>query len=160
MRRDGGGRRRRARQGKDDKGTQSLGTRAAPSHRRTFREAVRGALRGGVRRSWPRTPGPGEGVTVRAAVHAPHHGVAGVCHTSGPSRRPGRRLTGARATVALPNGAGDPGEHLVDPRAEGTSDGCADRDTVPLDVAARAVGHFIEHGTRPADMTVQDDRGE
>ncbi|MFE7095003.1 hypothetical protein [Streptomyces erythrochromogenes] len=99
---------------------------------------------------------------MRAAVHAPHHGVAGVCHTSGPSPRPGRRLTGALATVALLNGAGDPGEHLVDLRAEGTSDGCADRDTVhtvPLDATARAVGHLIDHGTWPAGVTFEDDRG-
>ncbi|MFJ9548195.1 hypothetical protein [Streptomyces erythrochromogenes] len=77
---------------------------------------------------------------------------------------------GERAMVALLNGEGDPGEHLVDPRAEGTSDGYplpngqvdshACRDTVPFDVAARAAGHFIEHGTWPADVTVEDDRGE
>ncbi|WP_405452268.1 hypothetical protein [Streptomyces erythrochromogenes] len=30
---------------------------------------------------------------------------------------------GERAMVALLNGEGDPGEHLVDPRAEGTSEG-------------------------------------
>ncbi|THA86553.1 hypothetical protein [Streptomyces sp. A0592] len=76
---------------------------------------------------------------------------------------------GERAMVALLNGEGDPGEHLVDPRAEGTSggyplpngqvDGYADRDTVPFDVATRAVGYFIDHGTWPAEVTVEDDRG-
>ncbi|MEV6683539.1 hypothetical protein AB0N09_42875 [Streptomyces erythrochromogenes] len=76
---------------------------------------------------------------------------------------------GERAMVVLLTGAGDPGEHLVDPRARGTSDGYAlsngqvdshaDRDTVPFDVAARAVGYFIEYGTWPADVAVEDDRG-
>ncbi|MGW8777097.1 Imm1 family immunity protein [Streptomyces sp. NPDC055796] len=75
---------------------------------------------------------------------------------------------GERAMVVLLDGEGDPGEHLVDPRGEGSSggyllsngqvDSYADRDTVAFDVAGRAVAHFIEHGTWPAEVTVEDDR--
>lgn len=75
---------------------------------------------------------------------------------------------GERAMVVLLDGEGAPGEHLVDPRGEGSSGGSggyllsngqvdryADRDTVPFDVAGRAVAHFIEHGTWPAEVTVE-----
>ncbi|GAA1961061.1 hypothetical protein [Kitasatospora viridis] len=75
---------------------------------------------------------------------------------------------GERAMVTLMHGAGDPGEHLIDPGAEGSSDGYllsngqsdtyADRDTVPFGVAARAVAHVIDHGGWPEDVTVEDDR--
>lgn len=66
---------------------------------------------------------------------------------------------GERAMVMLVDAEGGPGEHLVDPRGEGSSggfvlsngqaDSCADRDTVPFDVAGHAVAHFIEHGSWP-----------
>lgn len=72
--------------------------------------------------------------------------------------------------VVLLDGEGDPGEHLVDPRGEGSSGGCllsngqadtyADRDTVAFDVAGHAVAYFIEHGTWPAEVTVEGDCGE
>ncbi|MFK0049426.1 hypothetical protein ACIQU4_36095 [Streptomyces sp. NPDC090741] len=77
---------------------------------------------------------------------------------------------GERAMVVLLDGEDGPGEHLVDPRAEGSSggyllsngqvDGYADRDTVAFDVAGHAVAHMIEHGTWPAEVTVEcDPRG-
>ncbi|MGW2036803.1 hypothetical protein [Streptomyces virginiae] len=69
---------------------------------------------------------------------------------------------GDRAMVVLLDGEGDPGEHLVDPHAEGSSggyvlaggqvDSYADRDTVAFDVAGRAVAYVIEHGTWPASV--------
>lgn len=71
---------------------------------------------------------------------------------------------GERARVALVDGAGGPGEHLVDPRAEGTSGGYPsssgridtypDEETVPFPLACRAVEHFIEHDAWPYDVTV------
>lgn len=71
---------------------------------------------------------------------------------------------GERAMVALVDGAGDPGEHLVDPRGEGTSGGYllsngqidtySDRETVPFPLACQAVEHFIEHGAWPHGVTV------
>ncbi|WP_371677472.1 hypothetical protein [Streptomyces sp. NBC_01276] len=71
---------------------------------------------------------------------------------------------GERAMVALVDGEGDPGEHLVDPRAEGVSGGYllsngqidtySDRETVPFPVACRAVEHFIEHDAWPHDVVV------
>ncbi|MFE2163751.1 hypothetical protein ACFXB3_01500 [Streptomyces sp. NPDC059447] len=77
---------------------------------------------------------------------------------------------GERAMVVLLDGDGDPGEHLVDPRCEGSSDGYvlsngqvdryADRDTVAFDVAGRSVAYFIEHGTWPAGVTAEGERGE
>ncbi len=75
---------------------------------------------------------------------------------------------GERAMVALLDGPGDPGEHLVDPKSTGNSGGYAmhngqidtysDRDTVPFPVACRAVAHFIEHSLWPHDVVVEDDR--
>ncbi|MFE7181460.1 hypothetical protein [Streptomyces erythrochromogenes] len=50
--------------------------------------------------------------------------------------------------------------HRRDPLPNSQVDSHACRDTVPFDAAARAAGHFIEHGTWPADVTVEDDRGE
>ncbi|MFE3767665.1 hypothetical protein ACFXPI_38555 [Streptomyces sp. NPDC059104] len=71
---------------------------------------------------------------------------------------------GERARVVLMDGAGGPGEHLVDPRAEGSSGGYLfsngridtypDRDTVPFPMACRAVEHLIEQGSWPHDVTV------
>ena len=86
----------------------------------------------------------------------------------------GRRLgvvtNGARAMVILMNGDNDPGEHLAAYGAEGESGGyilangqCdtyADRDTVPLDTAGRAIAHLIDHGTWPDDVGIIDDRGD
>ncbi|MGO4463770.1 hypothetical protein AB4039_41920 [Streptomyces sp. M-16] len=69
---------------------------------------------------------------------------------------------GERAMVVLVDGEGDPGEHLVDPRAEGVSGGYllsngqidtySDRETVPFPVACRAVEHLIEHDAWPYDV--------
>ncbi|NXY96488.1 hypothetical protein HYE82_19255 [Streptomyces sp. BR123] len=77
---------------------------------------------------------------------------------------------GERAMVALLDGEDNPGEHLVDPRGESSSDGYvlsngqvdsyADRDTVAFDVAGHAVAYFIEHGTWPAEVTVEGDCGQ
>ncbi|MFJ4321484.1 hypothetical protein ACIP46_40490 [Streptomyces lavendulae] len=71
---------------------------------------------------------------------------------------------GARARVALLDGAGGPEEHLVDPRGEGVSGGYLsssgridthpDRETVPFALACKAVEHFIEHEAWPHDVTV------
>ncbi|WP_412074688.1 hypothetical protein ACLF6K_00520 [Streptomyces xanthophaeus] len=76
---------------------------------------------------------------------------------------------GERAMVMLVEGEGASAEHLVDPRGEGSSDGYtlsngqvdryADRDTVAFDVAGHAVAYFIEHGTWPAEVTVEGDCG-
>ncbi|MFI5987727.1 Imm1 family immunity protein [Streptomyces sp. NPDC051555] len=77
---------------------------------------------------------------------------------------------GERAMVVLLDGDGDPGEHLVDPRGEGSSggyrlsngqaDSYEDRDTVAFDTAAQAVAYFIEHGTWPSEVTVQGERAQ
>ncbi|MGW6980951.1 hypothetical protein ACWGE1_16100 [Streptomyces sp. NPDC054932] len=77
---------------------------------------------------------------------------------------------GERAKVFLLDGDGEPGEHLVDPHAEGSSDGYqlsngqvdvyADRDTVAFDVAGQAVSHFIEHGTWPPGVTAEGARSD
>lgn len=76
---------------------------------------------------------------------------------------------GERAMVMLLDGAGDPGEHLVDPHGEGSSGGYLlsngqvdtypDRDTVAFSIAASAVAHLIDHGAWPEGVTVEDDRG-
>ncbi|CAM5292208.1 hypothetical protein SAVIM338S_00316 [Streptomyces avidinii] len=75
---------------------------------------------------------------------------------------------GERARVMLMDGEGDLGQHLVDPRGEGSSsayrlsngqiDSYADRETVPFDVAGHAVAHLIEHGIWPSAVTVVSDR--
>ncbi|MET9322324.1 hypothetical protein ABZX75_19360 [Streptomyces sp. NPDC003038] len=76
---------------------------------------------------------------------------------------------GERAMVVLFNGADDSGEHLADPRGEGSSGGYllsngqvdtyADRDTVAFDVGGHVVAYFIEHGIWPAEVTVEGGRG-
>lgn len=73
---------------------------------------------------------------------------------------------GERAMVMLLNAEGDPGTHLVDPRAEGSSggyvlsngqsDSYAGQDTVDFDSAGKAVAHLVEHGTWPAGTAVAD----
>ncbi|WP_234328117.1 hypothetical protein [Streptomyces sp. NRRL S-37] len=65
-----------------------------------------------------------------------------------------------RAMVMLLDGEGDPGEHAVDPGAEGLShgfilsdgqhDAYPDRDTVPIDEALRLVEHIVGTGSWPA----------
>lgn len=72
---------------------------------------------------------------------------------------------GDRAMVMLLAGPGDPGEHLVDPRADGESGGYAlangqidvydDHDTVPFEAAGRAVWHLIDHGVWPDGVSVE-----
>ncbi|MFF7854711.1 hypothetical protein [Streptomyces sp. NPDC007904] len=66
-----------------------------------------------------------------------------------------------RAMVMLLGEEGDPGEHAVDPGAEGTSAGFVlstgqhdeypDQDTVPIGEALRLVEHIISTGSWPAD---------
>ncbi|OKJ16218.1 Imm1 family immunity protein [Kitasatospora sp. CB01950] len=84
----------------------------------------------------------------------------------------GRQLAvvsnGARAMVMLLDGPGDPGEHAVDPGAEGWSDGYLlangqqdeypDEDTVPLDRALLLVRHLLDHGAPPPGTPWSIDR--
>jgi hypothetical protein len=75
---------------------------------------------------------------------------------------------GERAMVLLLHGEDDPGEHAVDPGADGTSDGYVlangqrdaypDADTVPLTEALRIVGHLLATGTPPPDAAWSIDR--
>jgi hypothetical protein len=61
-----------------------------------------------------------------------------------------------RAMVMLLDGEGDPGEHAIDPGADGSSNGYVlangqndeypDNDTVPLPEALRIVRHILAHG--------------
>jgi hypothetical protein len=73
-----------------------------------------------------------------------------------------------RAMVMLLDGEGDPGEHAVDPGADGFSDGFVlangqddeypDEDTVPLEEALRIVGHIVGEGAPPPDAPWKVDR--
>jgi hypothetical protein len=73
-----------------------------------------------------------------------------------------------RAMVMLLDGEGDPGEHAVEPEADGTSEGFVlsngqhdkypDRDTVSLDEAFRIVEHIVGAGSWPADARWVADR--
>ncbi|MFJ2237905.1 hypothetical protein [Streptomyces sp. NPDC087859] len=73
-----------------------------------------------------------------------------------------------RAMVMLLEDEGDPGEHAVDPGAEGSSDGFvlsngqddeyADEDTVPLGVGLGLVEQIIGMGSWPADARWVTDR--
>ncbi|MFE3016923.1 hypothetical protein [Streptomyces sp. NPDC059256] len=73
-----------------------------------------------------------------------------------------------RAMVMLLAGAGDPGEHAVDPGADGWSDGFLlangqddeypDEDTVPLAAAFRIVAHILAEGSPPPDAPWSIDR--
>ncbi|MET7507242.1 hypothetical protein [Streptomyces albidoflavus] len=73
-----------------------------------------------------------------------------------------------RAMVMLLEEEGDPGEHAVDPGAEGTSDGFVlcdgqedeypDEDTVPVGEAFGLVEHIVGTGSWPADARWVDDR--
>ncbi|MGW0909495.1 hypothetical protein [Streptomyces sp. NPDC002853] len=66
-----------------------------------------------------------------------------------------------RAMVTLLENEGDPGEHAVDPGAQGTSDGFVlhngqddeypDEDTVPIREAFRLVKHIVGTGSWPTD---------
>ncbi|MEU3303427.1 hypothetical protein ABZ729_26990 [Streptomyces sp. NPDC006678] len=66
-----------------------------------------------------------------------------------------------RAMVMLLDGEGDPGEHAVDPGAEGSSEGFVlsngqhdaypNQDTVPIGEAFRLVEHIVSTGSWPAD---------
>ncbi|GGX00359.1 hypothetical protein GCM10010297_22970 [Streptomyces malachitofuscus] len=66
-----------------------------------------------------------------------------------------------RAMVMLLEGEGDPGEHAVDPAAQGSSDGFVlsngqddeypDEVTVPIVEAFRLVEHIVGTGSWPAD---------
>lgn len=73
-----------------------------------------------------------------------------------------------RAMVLLLDEEGDPGEHAVDPEAEGSSDGFVlsneqhdeypDQDTVPVGEALRLVEHIVTAGAWPADARWVVDR--
>lgn len=73
-----------------------------------------------------------------------------------------------RAMVMLFQGEGDPGEHAVDPQAEGSSDGFVlshgqhdeypDQDTVLISEAFRLVKHIVSTGSWPADARWVADR--
>ncbi|KOU21792.1 hypothetical protein ADK51_21830 [Streptomyces sp. WM6368] len=73
-----------------------------------------------------------------------------------------------RAMVMLLEEEGDPGEHAVDPGAQGSSDGFVlsdgqkdkypDEDTVPIGEAFRLVEHIVGTGSWPADARWMVDR--
>ncbi|PWI09937.1 hypothetical protein DIZ27_15315 [Streptomyces sp. NWU339] len=73
-----------------------------------------------------------------------------------------------RAMVMLLEEEGHPGEHAVDPGAEGSSDGFVlsngqhdeypDEDTVPIGEAFRLVEHIVGTGSWPADARWVVDR--
>ncbi|MFH8491171.1 hypothetical protein [Streptomyces longisporoflavus] len=73
-----------------------------------------------------------------------------------------------RAMVMLLEGEGDPGEHAVDPGAQGSSDGFVlsngqddeylDEETVPLVEAFRLVEHIVGTGSWPTDAHWAVDR--
>ncbi|MFF4896499.1 hypothetical protein [Streptomyces sp. NPDC001068] len=73
-----------------------------------------------------------------------------------------------RAMVMLLDDEGDPGEHAVDPGAEGLSFGFVlsdgqgdeypDEDTVPIREALRLVEHIVSTGSWPADARWVVDR--
>ena len=73
-----------------------------------------------------------------------------------------------RAMVMLLNGEGDPGEHAVDPGAQGSSDGFVlsngqddeypNEDTVPIGEAFRLVKQIVGTGSWPADAHWAVDR--
>ena len=73
-----------------------------------------------------------------------------------------------RAMVMLLEEEDDPGEHAVDPGAEGSSDGFVlsneqhdeypNQDTVPIGEAFRLVEHIVGTGTWPADTRWAVDR--
>ncbi|WP_406344370.1 hypothetical protein [Streptomyces sp. NBC_01578] len=73
-----------------------------------------------------------------------------------------------RAMVVLLEGEGDPGEHAVDPGADGSSEGFVlsngqhdeypDEDTVPLDEAFRITDHIVSKGSWPPNARWVVDR--
>ncbi|MGW3911424.1 hypothetical protein ACWEBX_07815 [Streptomyces sp. NPDC005070] len=75
---------------------------------------------------------------------------------------------GERAMLSLLNEEGDPGEHAVDPGAEGSSEGSVlsnaqhdaypNEDTVPLEEAFRILSHILGEGSWPPDASWMDDR--
>ncbi|MFF7453350.1 hypothetical protein [Kitasatospora sp. NPDC008115] len=88
--------------------------------------------------------------------------------TGSAGRSPGFVTNAERAMVVLPAGEGDPGEHAVDPSADGGSDGFVladgqcdeypDQDTVPLAEVLRIVEHVVATGSWPADAARVADR--
>ncbi|MFG2007305.1 hypothetical protein ACGFNU_49965 [Spirillospora sp. NPDC048911] len=75
---------------------------------------------------------------------------------------------GQRAMVMLLDDDADPGQHAVDPAADGKSDGFvlangqhdeyANKDTIPLSEALRIVRHLVDEGNPPSDVTWAIDR--
>ncbi|MFE2108495.1 hypothetical protein ACFXAF_21925 [Kitasatospora sp. NPDC059463] len=88
--------------------------------------------------------------------------------TSSAGRSLGVVTNTERAMVVLLEGAGDPGEHAVDPSADGESDGFVlangqcdeypDQETVPLAEALRIVEHIVATGSWPPDAAWVADR--
>ncbi|MER5349342.1 hypothetical protein ABT093_03265 [Kitasatospora sp. NPDC002551] len=88
--------------------------------------------------------------------------------SSSAGRSLGFVTNGEQAMVLLLEGEGDPGEHAVDPSADGESDGFLlangqcdeypDRDTVPLPGALRIVDHIVTTGSWPSDAPWVADR--
>lgn len=84
----------------------------------------------------------------------------------------GRRLgfirNGFRVMLILMTDADDPGEHAIDPGAEGSSDGFlllngqndryANRDTVEFHTGLRSLRQLIDSGTWPEDVHRENDR--
>ncbi|MFD7416433.1 hypothetical protein [Kitasatospora purpeofusca] len=88
--------------------------------------------------------------------------------TSGSGRQLAVVSNAERAMVVLLEGPGDPGEHALDPGAEGWSEGFVlsngqydeypDEDTVPLGRALTIVEHILTTGRPPADTPWSVDR--
>ncbi len=86
-------------------------------------------------------------------------------HAAGPVL--GFTTNGRRAMVVLLNGEDDPGMHAVDPLATGEQDGYvlsngqndtyADRDTLPLADALRAVRLVLDDDALPPDVVWERD---
>jgi hypothetical protein len=124
-----------------------------------------------VTESWKLDDAPGT-LTADAAVDQLRARIASEKLESWLTSSSGRLLAVVsnteRAMVMLLDGEGDPGEHAVDPGADGFSDGFVlsngqddeypNEDTVPLPQALRIVRHIITHGNAPADAAWRVDR--
>ncbi|WP_051742144.1 hypothetical protein [Kitasatospora sp. MBT66] len=88
--------------------------------------------------------------------------------TSGSGRQLAVVSNAERAMVMLLEGPGDPGEHALDPGAEGWSEGFVlsngqhddhpDEDTVPIGRALKIVEHILATGRPPAGTPWSVDR--
>lgn len=83
-------------------------------------------------------------------------------------RRLGFTANGIRVMLVLMTDEDDPGEHAIDPQAEGSSDGFmllngqndtyANRDTVPFSIGMKSLWHIIDVGTWPENVRRESDR--